>query len=114
MSPLAQSYSYLAVAILCEVIATSSLKASEGFTRWLPSSITVVGYVVSFYFLSLTMKTMPMGIVYAIWSGVGIVLISTIGVVAFRQTLDLPAILGLGLIILGVIVINLFSRSVGH
>ncbi|MGV6873903.1 SMR family transporter [Pseudochelatococcus sp. B33] len=105
---------YLGIAIICEVIATSALKASEGFTRLLPSVVTALGYAAAFYFLSLTLKTIPVGIAYAIWSGVGIILISVIGLVAFQQRLDAPALIGLGLIIAGVFVINLFSRTVGH
>lgn len=105
---------YLGIAIICEVIATSALKSSESFTRLLPSIVTAAGYAAAFYFLSLTLKTMPVGIAYAIWSGVGIILISIIGLVAFGQRLDLPAIVGLGLIIAGVLVINLLSGTAGH
>ena len=105
------SYLYLSIAIVAEVIGTSALKASEGFTRLGPSLITILGYAAAFYFLSLTLKTIPVGIAYAIWSGVGIVLISLIGYALFRQTLDLPAIIGMALIIAGVSVINLFSRT---
>ncbi|ALM86533.1 multidrug transporter [Bordetella sp. N] len=105
---------YLAVAIVAELIATSSLKASEGFTRLLPSAITIVGYLVSFYFLSQTLREIPVGIAYAIWSGVGIVLISIIGLVFFKQHLDLPALIGIGLIVAGVIVMNVFSDTVKH
>ncbi len=108
------TYLFLMVAIIAEVIATSALKASDSFTRLYPSIITVIGYMVAFYFLSLTLKTIPTGIAYAIWSGVGIILISLIGFFWFKQSLDLPAIIGLALIILGVIVINVFSKSVGH
>ncbi|MGK5080552.1 SMR family transporter [Janthinobacterium sp. HLX7-2] len=108
------TYFYLAIAIIAEVIATSALKASDGFSRLLPSIITVVGYCIAFWFLSLTMRVIPTGIVYAIWSGVGIVLISAVGWFWFKQSLDLPALIGLGLIIAGVLVINLFSKSVGH
>jgi small multidrug resistance pump len=107
-------YIYLAVAIISEVIATTSLKAAENFTRPLPSVITVVGYIITFWFLSLALKTMPTGIAYAIWSGVGIVLITVLSWILFKQSLDLPALIGMGLIILGVIVINLFSTSVSH
>jgi len=109
-----KSYLFLAVAILAEVIATSSLKASAGFTRLLPSIATVAGYGVAFYFLSLTLATIPTGIAYAIWSGVGIVLISLIGWMVFGQKLDAPAIAGMGLIVAGVLVINLFSKSSAH
>lgn len=108
------TYLFLMVAIIAEVIATSALKASDSFTRLYPSIITVIGYMVAFYFLSLTLKTIPTGIAYAIWSGVGIILISLIGFFWFKQSLDLPAMIGLALIILGVIVINVFSKSVGH
>jgi len=103
---------YLAIAILAEVIATSALKASNGFTAWQPSLVVVAGYVVSFYFLSLALRAIPVGVAYAIWSGVGIVLISVIAWVLYRQALDLAAIVGIGLIIAGVGVINLFSSTV--
>lgn len=105
---------YLAVAIVSEVIATSALKASEGFTRLWPSVIVVTGYVSAFYFLSLTLKTIPVGVAYAVWSGVGIVLIALIAWRLYGQTLDLPAIAGMGLIIAGVVVLNLFSKTVSH
>jgi small multidrug resistance pump len=105
------SYLYLSIAIIAEVIGTSALKASEGFTRPGPVLITIIGYGAAFYFLSLTLKTIPVGIAYAIWSGAGIVLISLIGYALFRQALDLPAIIGMALIIAGVAVINLFSRT---
>ena len=107
-------YVYLGIAIVAEVIGTSTLKASDGFTRLLPSLITVVTYACAFYFLSLTLRTMPVGVAYAIWSGIGIVLIALIGVFWFRQPLDLAAVIGLGLIIAGVAVVNGFSRSVVH
>ena len=110
---LTTSYVLLGFAILSEVLGTTALKASEGFTRLWPSLFTVVAYGVSFYLLSLTLKVLPTGIAYAIWSGVGIVLISGIGWVFFGQRLDLPALLGMGLIIAGVLVVNLFSKSVG-
>lgn len=103
---------YLAIAILAEVIGTSALKASNGFTIWVPSTVVVVAYGVSFYFLSLALRAIPMGVAYAIWSGVGIVLISSIGWVFFRQRLDAAAIVGIGLIIAGVGVIHLFSSTV--
>lgn len=108
------SYLYLAVAIISEVIGTSALKASNEFTRLVPSLITLVAFVTAFYFLSLTLRTIPVGIAYAIWSGVGIVLISLIGRFVFGQSLDLPAMIGMGLIVAGVIVINVFSRAVAH
>jgi small multidrug resistance pump len=108
------SYIYLGIAILSEVVATSALKASNEFTRLLPSVVVVLGYAVAFYFLSLTLRTIPVGIAYAIWSGVGIVLIALVGLLWFGQTLDLPAIVGMGLIVAGVIVVNGFSKSVAH
>ncbi|WP_291971106.1 SMR family transporter [Candidatus Symbiopectobacterium sp.] len=108
------TYLFLSLAIVAEVIATSALKLSDDFSRLMPSIITVIFYGVSFYCLSLTMRTLPTGIIYAIWSGVGIVLIATVSWLFYGQKLDLPAILGMFLIILGVIVINLFSKSVAH
>ncbi|RQO53743.1 QacE family quaternary ammonium compound efflux SMR transporter [Variovorax sp. KBW07] len=108
------NYAFLFVAIVAEVIATSFLKGSEGFTRLWPSVASVAGYAVAFFFLSLTLRTIPTGIAYAIWSGVGIVLISLVSWLWFGQKLDGPAILGLGLIIAGVVVVNVFSKSVAH
>ena len=105
---------YLITAIVSEVIATSALKASTGFTKPLPSVVVVIGYLVSFYFLSLTLKTIPVGIAYAIWSGVGVVLISVVAWLLYGQRLDLPALIGMGLIISGVMVINLISNTAGH
>lgn len=105
---------YLAIAIAAEVIATSALKASEGFTRWAPSLLTVVGYSVAFYCLALTLRTIPVGIAYAIWSGAGIVAITVIGYAVFKQTLDTPAFIGIGLIVAGVLVLNIFSNSGAH
>jgi small multidrug resistance pump len=107
-------YALLAIAIVAEVIATSALRASDGFTRWLPAVVVVLGYGVSFYMLSLTLKSIPVGIVYAIWSGVGIVLITLVALVMYRQVPDLPAVAGLGLIVAGVIVLNLFSKMQTH
>lgn len=105
------SYLFLAIAIISEVIATSALKASNGFTVLVPSLITIVGYVIALFFLSLTLKTIPVGIAYAIWSGAGIILISTVAWIMFKQQLDLAALIGLGLMIAGIIVINVFSKS---
>jgi len=96
------------------VAATSSLKASEGFTRLIPSAIVVIGYGVAFYFLSLALKTIPVGIAYAIWAGFGIVLIALIGWLVLGQKLDMPAVIGMALIIAGVAVINIFSRTSVH
>ena len=105
---------YLGVAIAAEILATSALKASDGFTRLWPTAGTVTGYVVAFYFLSLTLRELPMGVAYAVWSGVGIVAISLVGLVFFKQTLDLPAVIGIALIVAGVVVMNVFSKSLGH
>ena len=104
----------LAIAIIAEVIGTTALKASNEFTRLIPSLIVVVGYGTAFYFMSISMRVLPVGIMYAIWSGMGIVLISVLGWVVFRQTLDTPAVIGLAFIIAGVIIINVFSKTVGH
>jgi len=105
------SYLYLVIAIVAEVIGTSALKATEGFTRPLPSLVVVVGYAAAFYFLSLTLKVIPVGIAYAIWSGVGVALITLIGWVLFKQRLDAPALAGLALIVAGVVVIQVFSGA---
>lgn len=105
---------YLAIAIVGEVIATSFLRASMGFTQLIPSIVVVIGYCVTFYFFSLALQTIPVGIGYAIWSGVGIILVSIIAYFAYGQSLDLPALIGIGLILSGVLVINLFSHSSGH
>lgn len=104
----------LGIAIVSEVIATSALKASDGFTRLLPSVIVVVGYGIAFYCLALVLRTLPVGIVYAIWSGVGVALIALVGWLLYGQTLDLPAIVGIGLIVAGVAVLNVFSKTVAH
>lgn len=105
---------FLSVAIVSEVLATSALKASNGFTQLWPSLLVVVGYVIAFFFLSLTLRTMPVGIAYAIWSGVGIVLVTLIAWLVFEQSLDIPAIIGLTLIITGVVVLQVYSKSVAH
>ncbi len=105
---------FLSIAIISEVIATSALKSSEGFTRLIPSILVVGGYLLAFYFLSLTLKAIPIGIAYAIWAGVGIVLIALVGWWLYGQKLDLAAIIGMALILAGVAVINLFSTSGGH
>lgn len=105
---------FLAAAIVSEVIGTSALKSADGFTRPWPSVVVVIGYGLAFYFLSLTLKTLPVGVAYAIWSGIGIVLIALIAWVFHGQKLDLPAILGMALIVAGVIVLNLFSKAASH
>lgn len=107
-------YIYLAIAITAEVIATSALKASSGFTRVVPGVIVILGYGIAFYCLAIVLKTMPVGVAYAIWSGLGILLITVVGFIAFNQKPDLAALLGMALIIAGVVVINLFSTSVSH
>ncbi len=108
------AYPYLAVAIVAEVIGTSFMKASAGFTRPGPSAVTIVAYAIAFYALSLTLRTIPTGIAYAIWSGVGIVLITSVAWIFQGQKLDAPALIGMALIIAGVIVMNLFSRATPH
>ena len=108
------NYVYLFAAIVSEVIATSALKAAEGFSRFWPSVIVIVGYGLAFYCLSLTMRTIPIGIVYAIWSGVGIVLIALVGLLFYRQPLDAPALIGMAFILAGVLIINVFSKTAGH
>jgi small multidrug resistance pump len=107
-------YLWLAVAIVAEVVGTSALRASESFTRLIPSLVVVAGYGLAFYCLSMTLKTMPVGIVYAIWSGVGIVLITLVAMVIYRQVPDLAAVAGLSLIVAGVVVLNLFSNMQAH
>lgn len=108
------SWLYLAIAILAEVTATSSLKASQGFTRLWPSVVVVVGYAFAFFLLSLTLRAIPVGVAYVIWSGVGIVLVTVVGWLAYGQRLDPPSLLGIGLIILGVAVLKLFSGAADH
>lgn len=107
-------YFYLIAAVAFETIGTSALQASQQFSRFWPSVLVVIGYAVSFYLMALTLKFMPVGIVYAIWSGLGIVFIAAIGFVVFGQRLDLPALLGLALIIGGILVIHLFSGTSTH
>ncbi|MBK5938259.1 DMT family transporter [Halochromatium roseum] len=107
-------YLYLAVAIVAEVIATNALKASDGFTKLVPSLVVVMGYGAAFYLLALVLKTIPVGLAYAIWAGLGIVLVALAAAVMFRQIPDLPAVIGMALIIAGVIVISAFSKTTGH
>lgn len=109
-----KNWIFLSIAIVFEVIATSALKASEGFTRPWPTLIVALGYCTAFYFLSLTLRTIPVGIAYAVWSGVGIALVSLVAWLGFGQKLDAPAIAGIALILCGVLVINLFSKSAAH
>jgi small multidrug resistance pump len=104
----------LGLAILAEVIGTSALKSSAGFSRLWPSVVVVAGYGTAFYFLSLALRNIPVGVAYAVWSGAGIVLIAMIGMVVFKQKLDAPALIGMSLIIAGVLVLNLFSKAGSH
>ncbi|MDQ6955372.1 MAG: multidrug efflux SMR transporter [Mariprofundaceae bacterium] len=108
------AYIYLAMAIIAEVAATSALKASEEFTRLWPSLIVVAGYGIAFYCMTLTLRTIPVGITYAIWSGLGIVLVAAVAAIWYKQIPDAAALIGMGLIIAGVIVIQLFSKTVEH
>ncbi|MBU3029234.1 DMT family transporter [Paracoccus marinaquae] len=107
-------YIPLFLAIAMEVVGTSLLQRSAQFTRFWPTLGMALCYLVSFYLLSLALRSMPLGVAYAIWSGLGIVLVALIGLLLFGQRLDLPAVIGLGLIVVGVIVVNLFSKTVGH
>lgn len=104
----------LGIAIVAEVIATSALKASDGFTRLVPSVVAGAGYCLAFYLLALVMKSIPTGVVYAVWSGLGIVLISAVGWLVYGQKLDAPAMAGMALIVAGVAVIHLFSKASAH
>ncbi len=105
---------FLVVAIICEVFATSTLKSTEGFSRLWPTTAVVAGYTLSFYFLSLTLRTIPVGVAYAIWSGLGTILIVLIAWLVMKQKLDIPALAGIFLIVAGVIILNLFSKSSAH
>ncbi|MBB1274884.1 multidrug efflux SMR transporter [Psychromonas sp. SR45-3] len=107
-------YWYLAIAIVAEVIATLSLKASNGFSQLFYSSVCVVGYIAAFYFLSLVLKSVPVGIAYAIWAGMGIILVAAISAIIYKQVPDLPAIIGMGLILAGVAIMNLYSKTGAH
>jgi small multidrug resistance pump len=109
-----KTYLLLFVAIVAEVVATAALKASENFTRLIPSLLVVAGYGVAFTCLSMTLKTLPLGGAYAIWSGIGTALVAVLGWLVYRQQLDLPAIAGIALIIIGTIVLNLFSKVAAH
>lgn len=108
------TYAALAAAIALEVIGTTLLQKSEQFTRMVPTILMAIAYLGAFWLLSISLKTLPVGVAYAIWSGMGIVLISAIGVVFLGQRLDLPALIGMGFIIAGVLIVNLFSKTVGH
>ncbi|MCK5002840.1 MAG: multidrug efflux SMR transporter [Gammaproteobacteria bacterium] len=108
------AYLYLAIAIIAEVAATSALKASAEFTRLYPSIIVVIGYGVAFYFMTLVLRTIPVGITYAVWSGLGIVLVTIVGALFYKQIPDVAAIIGMTLIVSGVVVIFVFSKTVNH
>ena len=107
-------YLILALAVLAETIGTAALQASQQFTRPLPSVVVVVAYALAFWLLAISLKTFPVGIAYALWSGIGIVFIALIGIFVFGQRLDLPAVLGMALILAGIVVINLFSKATAH
>jgi multidrug transporter EmrE-like cation transporter len=104
----------LGLAIVAEVVGTSALKASDGFTRLGPSAVVVAGYAVAFYCLSLVLKSLPVGVTYAVWSGLGIVLITVVAFVIYGQRIDLPGLIGMGLIVAGVVVLNVFSKAAAH
>ncbi|EPN4954185.1 DMT family transporter [Vibrio diabolicus] len=104
----------LSIAIVWEVIATSYIPKTEQFTKMMPSTVVLIGYGIAFFLLSVTVKTMPVGVVYAIWSGAGIVLVATVGYFVYGQRLDLPALVGIGFILTGVMIVNLLSKTVGH
>lgn len=114
MSPLFVTYGTLAIAVAFEVAGTSMLQQTQQFTRLWPSVLSLACYAVAFYLLSFTLKSMPVGIAYALWSGLGIVMVSAIGWAVFRQALDVPALIGLGFIITGIIIVNLFSKTISH
>lgn len=109
-----QNWLFLAAAICFEVVATSALKASDGFSKFWPSVLVVCGYTLAFYFLALTLRTIPVGIAYAIWAGAGVALITLIGWLVFKQTLDLAAIIGILFIVTGVMILNIFSKVSPH
>ncbi|WP_017429585.1 DMT family transporter [Vreelandella jeotgali] len=108
------AFIYLILAIVAEVVATSALKSSAGFTRLAPSLVVVVGYGLAFYLLSLVLRTLPVGVAYAIWAGLGIVLVTLVGVVAYGERPDMPAVAGILLIVAGVVVLQMFSRISVH
>ncbi|KFC22606.1 DMT family transporter [Epilithonimonas lactis] len=104
-------YLFLGLAIIFEVVGSSFMKASDGFTKWLPSAITAAAYLICFYFLSLALKSIPLGVAYAIWAGLGIVLTAAVSVLIFKQKLDLAGIVGIIFIVIGVVIMNFFSKS---
>ncbi|MCE7039604.1 multidrug efflux SMR transporter [Dyadobacter sp. CY312] len=104
-------YLFLGLAIVLEVIGSSFMKASDGFTKWLPSTIVIIAYITCFYFLSLALKTIPLGVAYAIWAGLGIVLTAAVSVIIFKQKMDLAGIIGIVFIVAGVVIMNFFSKT---
>ena len=108
------NYVFLTLAIIAETVATTALKMTEQFTRLWPSVVVVIGYATAFYFLSFALRSIPVGVACAVWSAVGIVLVTVAGMVMFKQTPDLPAVIGLSLIVAGVVVVNLFSKMSAH
>jgi small multidrug resistance pump len=112
MTPVQIAYAYLAVAVVCEVIGTTTLKATNNFSKLVPSLVVVAAYSAAFFFMSLTLRVIPVGVTYAIWCAFGIVLVTAISWVIYKQALDAPALIGLALIVAGVVVINLFSKSI--
>lgn len=109
-----QSYLFLFIAILGEISGTSALKASAGFSRLYPSLLAIFGYGVAFFFLSLAMRTIPVGVAYALWAGIGIILVAIIGAVIFGQNLNFPTIAGIAMILVGVVIVNLYSKGSAH
>ena len=107
-------YVYLAISIVAEVIATSALKASDGFSKLWPSVMVVIGYGIAFHFLALTLKTIPVGVAYAIWAGAGVTIVAIVGWLLFGQKLDAPAIIGMAMIVGGVVIMQAFSKTTGH
>ena len=108
------AYVYLGIAIVAEVAATSALKASAGFSQLMPSILVIAGYALAFYMLSMVVESIPVGIAYAVWAGVGVVLVAIAGAIVYRQIPDLAAIIGMTLIVAGVVVMHLYSNSIGH
>ena len=112
--PFCNIHLYLAIAIIAEVTATSALKGSEEFTKLIPSIIVLIGYGISFYFMTLILRTIPIGITYALWSGLGIVLVTIVGIFLYKQIPDTAAVIGMSLIVSGVITIHIFSKTIDH
>lgn len=108
------NYLYLFLAIVAEVVATTALKSTEGFTKIIPSLVVIIGYSLSFYLLSIVLQHLPLGVTYAIWAGLGIVMVALAGLFIYGQKPDAAALFGMGLIIIGVVIIQLFSHTTGH